>query len=232
MTYQNQLCPIALAMDILGEKWTLLIIRELLGGSTRFNDFQRGLRTLSPTLLSKRLNSLEQQGLLVRKHIPGQRGYEYFPTPACVELDAMLEQIGIWGMRWARSQMTEDAIDLELLMVYLERSIQPDQLIGRETVIRFNFTDAADLSHWWIVVSNGETEICVHDPGKEVDIYLNVGVQVMCQLWMGDISFKRAVADGKLSLVGQKNLVQSVEHWLKPNRYAGIEPASAILEPV
>ena len=118
MSY-NQFCPIAKAMEVLGEKWTLLIVRELLLGSSRFNQFQRGLPSISPTLLTKRLNAMEAQGLVLRKHIPGQRGYEYFPTEACKELFPVVEQIGIWGMHWARHQMTVEDIDLELLMLYL-----------------------------------------------------------------------------------------------------------------
>ena len=231
MSY-NQFCPIALAMEVLGEKWTLLIVRELLLGSSRFNQFQRGLPSISPTLLTKRLNAMEAQGLVLRKHIPGQRGYEYFPTEACKELFPVVEQIGIWGMHWARHQMTVEDIDLELLMLYLERSIQTDKLIGRETVIRFNFTDVQDYPNWWIVVSGDNVDVCVHDPGKEVDVYFNVGVRVMCELWMGDVSYKKAIADGKLKLVGPKALTRNVERWLKPSIFAGQQPASAIVEPL
>ena len=137
--HYGQFCPIAKAMEVLGEKWTLLIIRELLAGTTRFNEFQRALSQISPTLLTKRLQCLEKEGLLVRKRIPGQKGHEYFPTESCRELMPIVEQVGTWGMRWARDQMSEDDFDLQLLMLYLERSIHPDKLIGNETVIRFNF---------------------------------------------------------------------------------------------
>ena len=227
----NQFCPIAKALEVLGEKWTLLIVRDLLMGSTRFSEFQRGLSNISPTLLTKRLNMMEQQGLIIRKHIPGQRGFEYFPTEACRELFPVVEQAGIWGMRWARHQMTEDDYDIELLMLYLERSIQPEKLTGRETVIRFNFNDLSDYSTWWIGVTDCEVESCMHDPGKEVDVYFNVCVKVMCQLWMGDISYKKAIADGKLNLVGAKALTRNVKEWLKPSIFADIPPANQILEP-
>ncbi|MGI9284134.1 MAG: winged helix-turn-helix transcriptional regulator [Pseudomonadales bacterium] len=230
MAYQ-QFCPIAKAMDLLGEKWTLLIVRELIMGATRFNELQRGLGQISPTLLSKRLNLLEQEGLLLRKRIPGQRGYEYFPTEACQELFPVVEQVGIWGMRWARHQMTEDDFDLELLMLYLERSIQPDKLIGNETVIRFNFTDVEDYSNWWVVVTGDDVDVCVHDPGKEVDVYFNACVRVMCEVWMGDVSYKKAIADGKLNLVGPKALTRNIQDWLKPSIFAGIAPANTILAP-
>lgn len=227
----NQFCPIAKGMEVLGEKWTLLIVRELIMGSTRFNEFQRGLPSISPTLLTKRLSAMEEDGLLFKKRIPGQRGFEYFPTQACQDLFPVIEQIGIWGMQWARQQMTEDDFDLELLMLYLERSIQPDKLSGRETVIKFNFTDVKDYPNWWIVVQNNDVDVCVRDPGKEVDVYFNACVRIMCQLWMGDISYRKAIADGNLKLVGHKALTQNVTAWLQPSIFAGMQPASAILEP-
>lgn len=229
MSY-NQFCPIAKAMDVLGEKWTLLLIRDLLCGSTRFNEFQRGLSRISPTLLTKRLNRLEQEGLVVKKHIPGQRGYEYFPTQSCKELWPAMEQIGLWGMRWARDQMSEDDYDLQLLMLYLERSVQVDKLVGRETVIRFNFTDVAEYPNWWIVVNEEETDVCIHDPGKEVDVYFTVRLPVMCQLWMGEISYRKAIAEKKLTLVGLPALTRNVQEWLKPSMWADSSPASAIIE--
>ena len=229
MTYK-QFCPIAKAMEALREKWTLLIVRELLLGSTRFNEIQRGLPAISPTLLTKRLSALEERGLLLKKHIPGQRGFEYFPTEACKELFPVVEQVGIWGMRWARQQMTEDDYDLNLLMVYLERSIQPDQLIGKETVIRFHFTDVSEYPDWWLVVAGDSVDVCIHDPGKEVDVYFTLTVRLMCELWMGDVSYRRAIADGRLKLVGHRALTGNVERWLKPSIFAGQQPASEIVD--
>lgn len=225
----NQFCPISKAMEVLGEKWTLLIIRELLLGSTRFNELQRGLCLISPTVLTKRLAYLEETGLIIRKRIPGQRGYEYFPTESCKELFPVLEQIGVWGMRWVQDRMTDDDYDLELLMLYLERSIQPDQLVGRETVIKFNFTDAKEFPEWWCVVTGDQVEVCTLDPGKDVDIYFTLTVPLMCQLWMQQKSYRQAVADGSLTLVGPKTLTSNVEKWLKPGTFAGIPPANLIM---
>lgn len=227
----GQFCPIAKAMEILGEKWTLLIVRELLMGGSRFSEFERGLSHISPTLLTKRLNALEAQNLVVKRKIPGQRGYEYFPTQSCRELLPIVESIGHWGMRWARDNMAEDDYDLALLMLYLQRSIQPEKLPGRETVLRFNFTDATDVPTWWIVVSDGEIDVCIHDPGKEVDVYFNVDLQTMCQLWMGEVSYKRAIADKALTLVGPSALTRNISDWLAPSIFDGIPPAQQILEP-
>ena len=227
----GQFCPIAKAMEVLGEKWTLLIVRELLLGGHRFNELQRGLTHISPTLLTKRLQSLEEEGLVVKRKIHGQRGYEYYPTESCKELMPVMEQVGHWGMRWARDSMTGDDFDLELLMLYMQRSIAPDKLPGRETVIRFHFTDVEDFQTWWLVVEDGEVDVCIHDPGKEVDVYLNVGLRTMCELWMGDVSYKRALAEEKLQVVGPSALTRNISSWITPSIFAGIAPARQIVSP-
>ena len=227
----GQFCPISKAMEILGEKWTLLIIRELLMGGSRFNELQRGLSHISPTLLTKRLQTLEEEGLVVKRKIHGQRGYEYFPTESCKELLPVMEQVGHWGMRWARDSMTGDDFDLELLMLYLQRSINPEKLPGSETVVRFHFTDVEDFQNWWLVVDGDEVDVCVHDPGKEVDVYLNVDLHTMCELWMGDISYRRAIAEEKLQLVGPPALTRNVSAWITPSMFAGIPPVRQIVSP-
>ncbi len=227
----KQFCPISKAMEVVGEKWTMLIVRELVMGTSRFNDFQRALSQISPTLLTKRLNQLAEDGLVVKRRIHGQKGYEYFATEACKELFPIIEQLGIWGMRWVRHKMTDDDYDLNLLMLYLERSIQPEKLIGNETVIRFNFSDVNDFPSWWIVVSGENLDVCVHDPKKEVDVYFNTCVRVMCELWMGELSYKKAMADGKLNLIGPRELTKNVQEWLKPSVFAGIPPAQSIVNP-
>ena len=227
----GQFCPIAKAMEVLGEKWTLLIVRELLLGGHRFNELQRGLTHISPTLLTKRLQSLEEEGLVVKRKIHGQRGYEYYPTESCKELMPVMEQVGHWGMRWARDSMTGDDFDLELLMLYMQRSIAPDKLPGRETVIRFHFTDVEDFQTWWLVVEDGEVDVCIHDPGKEVDVYLNVGLRTMCELWMGDVSYKRALAEEKLQVVGPPALTRNISSWITPSIFAGTAPARQIVSP-
>jgi len=226
----HQFCPISKAMEVLGEKWTFLIIREILLGSTRFNQLQRGLSHISPSLLTKRLAQLEEESLIVRKRIPGQRGYEYFPTEACKELFPVMEQIGIWGMRWLRNKMQDDDFDLQLLMFYLEQSIDTKQLVGKETVIKFNFTDVQDYAQWWLVVEGDEIDVCVHDPGKEVDIHLTCTLRTMCELFIGDITYKKAIAEKKLVLVGHPALKKSIDRWIKPGMFAGIPPANKILE--
>jgi DNA-binding HxlR family transcriptional regulator len=224
----GQFCPVAKALEVLGERWTILIVRELLMGGSRFNELQRGLNQISPTMLTRRLNELSDAGIVIRKKIPGQRGYEYFLTEMGNELLPVVESIGNWGMRWARGKMDDTDLDLELLMLYLKRSIRPDKLPGNETIIRFKFTDIDQFSNWWIVVTDDDTDVCVRDPGKDVDVYFTTDLRTMIEVWMGDTPYKNAVSDGRLKLVGPSALTRNVTSWLSSSFFSGIPPATAI----
>jgi len=225
----GQFCPIAKANEILGEKWTILIIRELLMGGTRFSELQRGLPQISPTLLTKRLETLEEYRLLVRRKIPNQKGYEYFPTTSCKELLPVITALGEWGMRWARSNLTEKDFDVELLMLYLKRSILPENLAGNETVVRFKFTDIKDYPDWWMVVKGEDVDLCVTDPGRDVDVWFTTTVRTMAEVWMGDCTYRRAISDNRMTLVGEPALTRDVSHWMQNSMFAGLAPASEIV---
>jgi DNA-binding HxlR family transcriptional regulator len=224
----GQFCPVAKALEVLGERWTLLIVRELLMGGSRFNVLQRGLSQISPTILTKRLNDLADTGIIVRKKIPGQRGYEYFLTEMGKELLPVVKSIGDWGMRWARGKMDNSDLDLELLMLYLERCVQPDKLPGNETVIRFRFTDVDKFNEWWIVANDDDVDVCVRNPGKDVDVYFTTDLRTMIEVWMGDTPYKSAINEGRLKLVGPSTLTRDVKSWLAPSIFAGIPPATEI----
>lgn len=224
----GQFCPISKAAEIVGEKWTLLIIRELLMGATRFNELQHGLSQISPTILSKRLDTLTEYGLVVKKKIPAQRGHEYFPTDSCKELLPIITSLGNWGMRWAQSNLSQRDYDIELLMLYLKRSIEPSQLAGKETVIQFKFNDVKDYPNWWIVVESDNVDLCFNDPGKEVDIYLTTTVTTMIDIWMGDSNYRRAIKSGSLTAVGPNHLTKDISSWMKNSAFKQLPPAKNI----
>ena len=224
----GQFCPIAKATEILGEKWTILIIRELLMGGSRFNELQHGLSLISPTILSRRLDSLVEHGLVVKKRMPGQRGFAYLPTESCRELLPIILALGDWGMCWARSNLNEKDYDVELLMLYLKRSIVPEKLLGRETVIYFQFTDIKRYPDWWIVVQPDEIDLCVNDPGKNVDVWFTTSVKTMVNIWMGDTTYRQAVRNGVLKLVGNSALIHNVTEWMRNSVYTDLPAASKI----
>ncbi len=224
----GQFCPIAKASEIIGEKWTILIIRELLMGGSRFNELHRGLAMISPTILARRLEFLTEYGLVVKKRIPGQRGYQYLPTESCRELLPTIRSLADWGLRWARTNLREQDYDVELLMLYLKRSIVPEKLVGKETVIQFQFTDIKKLSRWWIVARRDEVDLCVSDPGKDVDVWLNTSVKTMVDVWMGDTTYRQAIRNGALKLVGPTALTRSITDWMRNSEYADLPAASKI----
>ena len=226
----GQICPVSKAAELLGERWTLLIIRELVLGTTRFNDFQRALSQISPTLLIKRLNQLEEAGLLIRKTMPDQRRAEYHPTAAGKELKSIILGLGEWGMRWARGQMNDDELDVEMLMYDLQRRIDTTQLPGGRTVIKVSFHKLPKFAHWWIVIeADGSRVLCVHNPRVPVDIELITDLRTMSHVWAGDMDLRMAKNMGRLQLKGDSNLIRTISTWLRPGTFAHIRPQSGAI---
>jgi DNA-binding HxlR family transcriptional regulator len=220
----GQFCPIAKAAEVLGERWTILIIRELLAGTTRFNDLQRGLAQISPTLLTKRLTQLEDCGLLVRKKLSAQRRIDYHLTAAGRELKPAVMALGKWGMKWARGRMSDDELDVELLMIDFSRRLDATQLPAGKTVIQFIFSGLSKFDRWWIVVEgSGERELCVENPRHAPDIQLRSDVRTMVEIWTGDTEIRTAVRDGRLQVSGDASLVRTIATWLRIGLLAGVK---------
>ena len=216
----GQFCPIAKATEIVGERWTMLIIRELIMGARRFNEIQRGLGDISPALLTSRLKSLESQGLVARRGMSGQRGHEYYPTASCEALMPVVISLGEWGMAWARHMLIDDDLDVDFLMLYLERSIDPTRLLGRQTTIKFKFTDLTDQRDWWLLVHDDDVDLCITEPGRDVDVYFTTTVRTMHDVWMGDRSYREAMRSGDLIIEGVPALTRNVSSWLRPSAFA------------
>jgi DNA-binding HxlR family transcriptional regulator len=223
----GQFCPIAKAAEVLGERWTLLIIRELILGSTRFNELQRTLSQISPSLLTKRLVQLQDYGLIIKKEIPAQRRSEYHLTAAGKELQPIVLGLGEWGSRWARGQMDDDDLDVELLMVDLQRRIDTDALPGGQQVFRFTFDGLKTYPHWWIVIdAGGERELCVDNPGKPVDVTIATDLRTMTEIWAGDTTFRQAKAAGKFRITGNSVLIRTLSAWLRSGMFSAVRPVT------
>lgn len=221
----GQFCPVAKAAEILGERWTILIVRELLLGTKHFSEFQRALSQISPALLTKRLNQLVDCGLLVRNVSPGQQRSEYHLTPTGWELKEVVMGLGKWGMKWARGQMGEDELDVQMLMSDFCRRIDATQLPDGEIVVGFVFARLPKFAHWWIIIeANRKRELCVDHPGKEVDVHIRTDVRTLAGIWAGDTGVQSAKKDGRLQLSGNPTLVRTLSAWLRPGQLAHIRP--------
>ncbi|MEZ5832482.1 MAG: helix-turn-helix domain-containing protein [Dongiaceae bacterium] len=213
MRQYGQFCPVAKSAEIIGDPWSILIVRELLLGSSRFNTLQRGLPRISPTVLNTRLKELEERGVIVKRRLGGQRGHSYQLTAAGRELSAVVEALAVWGMRWAREEMTPDDLDVSFLMFDIQRRIDKAALPEGETVLCFQFTDIAKFCHWWLVCQGSQVDLCYEDPGKDVSCYITGTSRDLIGIWMGDIPLSKALKAGRIQLTGERHLCRTFPRW-------------------
>lgn len=225
MKSYGQFCPIAIASQVLGERWTVIVIRELLAGSTRFNDLRRGVPLMSPSLLSKRLKTLDRAGIVERVEIDGN--VEYLLTPAGEDLRPVVMAVGEWGQRWARGQIFDGHLDASLLMWDIHRNVIEDELPDHRVVVHFHLKGSTDgKQRFWLVLEPGDVDICLVDPGHEVDVHVECHVRTMVQYWMGDATFDELVRDGNLQIDGPRALVRRFPKWFLRSPFADL-PRSA-----
>jgi DNA-binding HxlR family transcriptional regulator/putative sterol carrier protein len=232
LTDYGQFCPVAKATELLGEKWTILILRELFLGTHRYNEFQRALSRISPSLLTKRLKQLEAAGIIVRKPMQGRKGHEYYLTPVGKELAPIVEHLATWGMRWARGHLDDDELDVEFLMWDIQRRLQTDQLADGETVLCFIFDGLTKFNNWWLVIRDGEVDLCTENPGKDVDLYVKTTLRDLVDIWNGDVDIDAALASERIKPQGNAELAKSMPYWLGICLYADIRPGDPALKKI
>jgi len=216
-----QFCPVARTAEILGEKWTILVLRELLYGTHRFNDFQRAIVGISPTMLTKRLKELESHGLVVKDE------HDYRLTPAGEDLAPLVRQYAIWGMRWARGEVSDAELDAELLLWDMRRRINTAFLPESGAVIELCVTDRPAPNRWWFVVKqagdkleNREVTLSEEAPRSEVDLVIEAELRALTELWLGDLPLQQALVQRRLVLKGKPILIRAIEQWLPLARFA------------
>jgi len=220
----GQFCPIAKASEVLGERWTNLVLRELGAGSETFNDLRKGLPLMSPSLLSTRLKSLESGGLLDRKERKGNVRYSL--SKAGNELIPIIMQLGTWGHRWVRSDLSEEDLDPGLLVWDIHRNLDADFFKGERSVVKFEFVDyATKMRYWWIVINKGDVDVCIKDPGYDVDLTISSDLKTMTAVWMGDTSIMKAMREKDVVVNGSSHLKKNIAVWLGTNYYADVKPA-------
>jgi DNA-binding HxlR family transcriptional regulator len=220
----GQYCPLAKGAEVFAERWTPLILRELLRGSTTFNDLHRGVPRMSRSLLSSRLKKLEACGVLKRR--PRDGGIQYDLTRAGEELGPVVTQLGTWAQRWFRSTFVAGELDVGVLMWDIRCTVDANALPSIRTTVQFIFTDLPVSSRsWWLVNEAGEVDLCPVDPGDEAALQIRTTLRAMTRVWMGDLSMGAAQRSGQLTVLGPRELQRCLDSWLGLSPYAPIADA-------
>ncbi|WP_375599896.1 winged helix-turn-helix transcriptional regulator [Devosia sp. Naph2] len=218
----GQFCPVAMAAEMLCTRWTIVLVREMVAGSTRFNDLRRGVPRMSPSLLSQRLKELEVAGIVWRGPADDEPGVqEYRLTKAGHDLQSIIEAFGIWGQKWIETQATLENLDPSLLMWDMRRNLDPSPLPDRRTVISFLYPElAGGRRHWWLVVEPfGAVDLCSTDPGYDVDLWVTTNLRTMTEIWMG-LARVDQVRE-KIQFEGDPAMASTMQTWL------GLSPFSS-----
>jgi DNA-binding HxlR family transcriptional regulator len=218
----GQFCPVAKGAEVFAERWTPLVLRELICGSTHFNDLHRGVPLMSRTLLSQRLKRLEEIGVVKRGR--GAKAQEYHLTRAGLEFAPLVQYLGEWGQRWFRSKLGRDELDVTLLVWDMRRNVKPDAFPAGRISVQFAFSDQpASRRSWWLVCNGEDVDLCVTDPGYEVGLFVTTDLPTMTRVWMGEIAVRAAVSSGRIELDGSRELKAKFERWLGLSGFAAIE---------
>ena len=216
-TSYHQFCPVAKAMELLDERWTMLVVRELAAGSERFNDLRRGVPRMSPSLLSKRLDQLVRAGIVDR--YPDGR---YVLNAAGQELRPIVDALGAWGLRWI-GELGEADLDPKLLLWDMRRNVRYGALPPGRTVVEFRFPDAAAARrYWWLVMADGEADVCDADPGHPVTLRVTASLRRLVQVWRGDVTWRAVQSTGEVTVDGPTPLCRAMPDWFTLSPFAAV----------
>jgi DNA-binding HxlR family transcriptional regulator len=228
MKGHGQFCPVSVACEVFAHRWTPLILRELLAGSTHFNEIMRGLPLISRTTLSERLRALGDAGVVICNEQGGQT--EYRLTTAGREFETVIRTLGEWGQRWT-TRFDAQNLDAELLMWNVRRRLAKDRLPAARTVVRFDF--AGLPAHYrrhrtfWVILERPEVDLCVQDPGDEPRLYVQAEIATFARVWLGDVDIRAAMRSGGIKLTGARELVRAFPSWLLLSHFATVARPAA-----
>lgn len=223
----GSLCPAMASAELLGDKWTLLLLREMFLGTTRFNGFQKAIPRMSPSILSKRLKTLEAAEIIIRKAPLSGQATEYKLTRSGRELGPIVENMAVWGMRWRKRSIAAQDCDIGGFMWDFHRTLNTDGLPDGATVILVQIADRSDLNHWWVIANGQTVDLCTKDPGHDVDIYLTATQANLVAIWLGDISVSEAIETQAAFLDGPRHLVHSAQDWMALSPMVAVRPAAS-----
>jgi DNA-binding HxlR family transcriptional regulator len=236
-----QYCPVSFAAELVGDRWNLLIMREMLGGATRFNEIERCLPKISRSLLAQRLRLLTRHGLIEAVPVAGGRGNHYRITTAGAELEPILMAMGNWAVRWVVGDPRPEELDAGFLMWRLHRRVNFSEVPRGRTVVRFDLV-AETRDIFWLVLQPDEASVCVKDPGFEIDVHVVADSMTFHRVFAGRITLDRAVKDETITITGRTALVRRFGSWFRwspfyeatrahlEGRASGNECAAAVVE--
>jgi DNA-binding HxlR family transcriptional regulator len=219
----GQFCPVALGAEVLATRWTPLIVRELLNGSIRFSELQRGLPRISRNLLVQRLAMLEQAGVVESRPRAAGRGREYRLTAAGEDLRPVVEALGVWGYKWASHTLTPDCLDPGLLLWFVRRRVRAEHVPAQRQVVRFDFRDAPRRLYW-LVLEPDDVDVCSIDPGFDVDLRVEATLEALTEVYLGRLTLREAMRSGRVRLTGARGVCDAFPRWFGLSHFA---PASA-----
>lgn len=220
----GQFCPVAMAAEVLCTRWTLVMLSEMLAGSTRFNEIRRGVPRMSPALLSKRLKELEEWGLVERIEKKDAETAEYLLTPAARDLEPIISALGDWSQRWVGSELTLRNLDAQLLMWNVRRKLSPDPMPKRKTVVQIIFPELAqNKRNYWLIVAPGqEVDLCSIDPGFDVNLFVSADLKSMTSAFIGPSTLDAEIAGDRIILTGDNEISAQFRKWFVQSRYANV----------
>jgi DNA-binding HxlR family transcriptional regulator len=213
MHIYGQYCPIARAAELLADRWTVLIVRELLADETHFNDLERGLPGISRSLLAERLSRLVQAGVLERRAASRGMRVEYRLTTAGQELQQLIDTLGSWGARWAFGDPHPDELDPILLLWWIRRRVNLDQIPRPRIVIEFDFPGASPNRYYWLVIEPTGASVCLQNPGFDIDLMIKADLAAFYRVWLGHTTFVAAVRQGEVRVDGIPADIRALQHW-------------------
>jgi DNA-binding HxlR family transcriptional regulator len=219
-----QYCPIAIAADVIGDRWTPLVLRELLLGSTRFNEIHRGIPHVSRSLLTGRLRRLERLGILTHS-VDDAGTLRYKLTPSGDALACRLVTLGEWAVQWSLGDPAPEQIDPHLLLWRMHRRVHLEALPARRVTIQFDFRRPYAMRAW-LVLDHLDSTVCIHDPGYEVDVWVNADAKALQLVWIGKLTLETAVEQGQLTIDGPRQLTRGFEHWFAWSPFHDLVAAS------
>lgn len=218
-TVYGQFCPVAMASEVFAERWTPVILRELVLGSRRFNEIQRGVPRISRALLVKRLRELAGHGVITSV------GGEYRLTEAGAELGQIVVQLGHWGQRWT-TPVQRETLDARLLTWDMRRRIDVERLPERRIVVRFDFRGVPSTHKaprtYWFVVHRPDVDLCIIEPGFEVDLFIDADLAALSRVWLGEIPIRQAIRERTVNLSGDRQIARDFPSWLLLSTLAAV----------